>query len=360
MNALRQFTNTAGLVGCLLLFSFSSGVAQTAPNIGLRFSSGHLVLNLNGDVGAFYSIQYANGLSGTNQWIDRTLLQAQANDNTWTDPFVVTNGQQFWRAVSVPSPTDANLAFIPPGTFVMGSPTNETSRAPNETQHRVTLSRGFWIGKFELTQAEYLKVMGGNPSWFNGIRNGTNYGTDLTRPVESMRWDDATNYCGLRTSRERAAGTIPGGYAYRLPTESEWEYACRAETTSAFYLGNTLLSGEANFNGQYEYTISSGETLNSNGVYLATTSPVGSYAANAWGLYDTIGNVWEWCQDWIGPYPPGEVIDPVGTFPASEPVMRGGSWGSSALVSRSAQRGANPPPSRSKLIGFRIVLVQSH
>jgi hypothetical protein len=187
VNALRQFTNTAALVGGLLLFSFSSGVAQTAPNIGLRFSSGHLVLNLNGDVGAFYSIQYANGLSGTNQWIDRSLLQAQANGNTWTDPFVVTNGQLFWRAVSVPSPTDANLAFIPPGTFVMGSPTNETSRAPNETQHRVTLSRGFWIGKFELTQAEYLKVMGGNPSWFNGIRNGTDYGTDLTRPVESMR-----------------------------------------------------------------------------------------------------------------------------------------------------------------------------
>lgn len=358
MKLFRRSTNAILLVG-YFLSSLVSVVAKTPPDIGLQFSSGHLVLNLKGEVGAFYSLQYANGLSATNQWTDRTLLRAEVNGNDWTDPFAPTNTRQFWRAVSVSAPTDTNLVFIPPGTFVMGSPTNEASRTPDETQHTVVLSRGFWMGKFEVTQAEYLNVVGSNPSWFNGVRNGTNYDTDLTRPVESMRWYDATNYCGLRTLRERAAGMIPSQYVYRLPTESEWEYACRAGTTSAFYLGDSLSSGEANFNGQYEYASWSGEIIDSNGVYLATTTSVGSYTANAWGLYDMIGNVWEWCQDWIGPYPSGTPIDPIGIFSFSEPVMRGGSWGSSALVSRSAQRGGNPPPSRSKLIGFRIVLVQT-
>lgn len=353
-------TNTlkAWFGGVVCFVALISAFSQTPPNLGLQFSAGHLSLSLTGETGIIYSIQQASDLLPTNNWTNRTLLRAEANGNVWTDPSLPTPDQQFWRAVSVAAPADTNLVFIQPGTFLMGSPTNEASRVSNETQHTVTISRGFWMGKYEVSQGEYLAMTGSNPSWFNGVRNGTNYGADLTRPVESVRWIDATNYCGLRTHRERAAGMIPTNYLYRLPTESEWEYACRAGTTTAFYLGDSLHSGQANFNGQYEYDAALGEIPDTNGIYLGMTTPVGSYAANGWGLCDMIGNVWEWCQDWIGPYPSGNVTDPQGVFPLSETVIRGGSWGSSALVSRSAQRGGNPPVSRGLIIGFRVVLVQ--
>ena len=165
-------------------------------------------MSLTGEVGTVYSIQYATGLSSTNQWVDRTLLQAQGASNLWTDPSAPTPGQRFYRAVSVPAPADSNLVFIQPGTFMMGSPTNEAERAASETQHTVTISRGFWMGKYLVTQGDYFAVVGSNPSFFNGVApNGTNYGTDLTRPVESLGWFDATNYCAMRTQQERAGAT---------------------------------------------------------------------------------------------------------------------------------------------------------
>src|SRR5436309_180629 len=140
----------------------------------------------------------------------------------------------------------------------MGSPTNETFIGLDEVQHMVTISRGFWMEKFLVTQGHYLAVAGSNPSFFNGVQNGTDYGTDVTRPAEQVSWIDATNYCALRTQQERQAGLIPTNYVYRLPTESEWEYASRAGTTTAFSLGTGLQSGQANFAGQYEYDASVG------------------------------------------------------------------------------------------------------
>ncbi len=275
--------------------------AQTPPSLGLRFSAGHPSVSLTGDVGTVYSIQYAPDPSQTNQWVDRTLLQAQSAGNVWTDPSAPTPGQRFYRAVSVAAPADTNLVFIQPGTFRMGSPSTEALRGLAEALHLVTISRGFWMEKFLVTQGDYLAVVGSNPSYFNGVQfNGVSnvdYGTDLTRPVEQVSWIDATNYCGLRTQQERAAGLIPTNYVYRLPTESEWEYADRAGTTTAFYLGSGLHSGKANFDGQYEYDATMGTIYNAGGIFLAQTTAVGSYAANGWGLYDMIGNVWEWCQD---------------------------------------------------------------
>jgi formylglycine-generating enzyme required for sulfatase activity len=253
-----------------------------------------------------------------------------------------------------------SLVFIPPGTFTMGSPTNEAERFPDETQHTVTISRGFWMGKFLVTQGDYLAVVGSNPSYFNGFQQlpGIDYGTDLTRPVEQVDWYDATNYCGLRTQQERAGGLIPTNYVYRLPTESEWEYADRAGTTTAFYLGSGLHSGQANFDGQYEYDASVGTINNPSGIYLQQTTPVGSYAANPWGLYDMIGNVVEWCQDWYGgAYPAGSVTDPQGAVTGSSRVIRGGSLGGFAWFCRSATRiDLNPGTPGHGGIGFRVVL----
>src|SRR5438876_4647067 len=300
--------------------------AQPRPSLGLGFSAGQPTLSLTGEVGSVYSIQYATDLSSTNLWVDRTLLQAQGASNVWTDPSAPSTRQRFYRAVSVAAPADTNLVFIQPGTFTMGSPTSEALRWSDESRHTVTISRGFWMEKFLVTQGDYLAVVGSNPSYFNRVRNETDYGTDLTRPVEEVSWIDATNYCALRTQQERAGGLIPTTYVYRLPTESEWEYACRAGTTTAFYLGSALRSGQANFNGHSEYDAAVGDIDNPNGIYLGTTTPVGSYAANGWGLYDMIGNVTEWCQDWYGAYPAGSVADPQGPVTGSGRVVRGGFW----------------------------------
>jgi formylglycine-generating enzyme required for sulfatase activity len=230
----------------------------------------------------------------------------------------------------------------------MGSPASEALRLSDETQHIVTISRGFWMGKYLVTQADYLAVVGSNPSYFQG---------DLTRPVEQVSWNDARNYCALRTQQEQAAGLIPSDYVYRLPTESEWEYADRAGTSTAFYTENGLYSGQANFDGQYEYYSATGRIYNPGGTFLQTTTPVRTYAANPWGLYDMIGNVSEWCQDWYGAYPTGPVTDPQGAATGSSPVFRGGNWFFLAQDCRSARRDNGGDPTASDYgIGFRAVL----
>jgi formylglycine-generating enzyme required for sulfatase activity len=304
-------------------------------------------------VGTVYSIQYATGLSSTNQWVDQTLLQAQTAGTVWPDPTAPSPGQRFYRAVSVAAPADTNLGFIQPGTFTMGSPTRQAERNSDEVQHLVTISRGFWMEKYLVTQGDYLAVVGSNPSYFTSA-NG--YSDDLTRPVETVSWFDATNYCALRTQQERAGGLIPTNYVYRLPTESEWEYACRAGTATAFYLGSGLHSGQANFDGQSEYDASVGTTYNSSGIFLGQTTAVGRYAANGWGLYDMAGNVFEWCQDWYGTYPLGSLIDPQGAVTGSFRVIRGGYWYAGAGGCRSADRIYFNPGDRLNSFGFRVLL----
>ncbi len=314
-------------------------------------------LNLTGEVGTVYSIQYATSLSSTNLWVDRTLLQAQGAGTFWTEPSAPDIDQRFYRAVSVAAPANTNLVFIQPGTFIMGRPTNEAERNTNEVQHLVTISRGFWMGKYLVTQGDYLPVVGSNPSFFTPA-HGVAY--DPNRPVEQVSWIDATNYCELRTQQERTGGLIPTNYVYRLPTESEWEYAGRAGTTTAFYLGSALRSGQANFDGHYEYDASLGTIYNPSGTLLGQTTPVrsvrGSYAANGWGLYDMIGNVEEWCQDWYGAYLDGSVTDPQGPVTGSNRVVRSGHWDGPARYCRSAGRGSALPGYYSSLVGFRVVL----
>src|SRR5262249_8354469 len=203
----------------------------------------------------------------------------------------------------------------------------------------VTLTRGFWIGKFEVTQGEYLSVMGTNPSFFP---------SDLSRPISSVSWPDATNYCWKLTQRELLAGRIPSGSQYRLPTEAEWECAARAGTSTRFSYGD-----------DFAYTSLDNFAWYSVNAEL-TVHAVGQKLPNAWGLYDMEGNVWEWCQDWFGPLPGGVQTDPTG--PASSPdglkVMRGGAYDYPNSACRSASRlffPASPFRSDSDL-GFRVVL----
>ena len=201
--------------------------------------------------------------------------------------------------------------------------------------------------------------MGSNPSWFTTIDNkGNPISPDLNRPVEMVSWDDATNYCAHLTQQEQAAGRLPVGWVYRLPTESEREYACRAGTTTAFHYGNALHGGMANFYDYHEYDASIGEIYVANpGVpQLPRTTTVGSYQPNAWGLYDMHGNLWEWCRDWYGTYPTGSVTDPQGPPSGSGRVVRGGSWGEDGGYCRSAFRFDVRPSFRGGDNGFRVVL----
>ena len=316
-------------------------------------------MSITGPLGTSWTVLYTTNLASAGVWQFLTNVTLLTNPTVVADATGPVRGTRFYRAVAQQIPTNlvtTNMVWMPPGTFIMGSPTNEVGRGTDETQHTVTISRGFWMAKFLVTQGDYLSVVGSNPSYFTSA-NG--YSDDLTRPVETVGWSDATNYCALRTQQERAAGLIPTNYVYRLPTESEWEYADRAGTTTAFYLVSSLHSGQANFDGQDEYDAVLGTINNPSGIYLGITTPVGSYAANPWGLYEMIGNVWEWCQDWYDVYPGGSVIDPQGpaTGSGSYRVLRGGDWGSYARYCRSAARtyGRNVVALGGSL-GFRVLL----
>jgi formylglycine-generating enzyme required for sulfatase activity len=234
-------------------------------------------------------------------------------------------------------PDVPGMIWIPSGTFTMGSPATEQDRSGNEgPQTVVTLTKGFWMGRYEVTQAEYLSVMGSNPSSFTG---------DLNRPVERVNWYEATDYCGRLTAQERAAGRLPTGWAYRLPTEAEWEYAARAGTAARFSYGDD--PGYTQLGNYAWYPANSG----------SQTHAVGQKQPNPWGLYDMAGNVWEWCLGWYATYPGGSVSDPVGPVSGSDRLLRGGSWGDGgARYCRSASRNNNTPDSRHLSIGFRAVL----
>ncbi|MHB1424327.1 MAG: SUMF1/EgtB/PvdO family nonheme iron enzyme [Gemmataceae bacterium] len=234
------------------------------------------------------------------------------------------------QSIALAEGVDMTFAWIPPGTFLMGSPTTEESRVDDETQHRVTLTHGFYLGIHPVTQAQWQAVMGDNPSHYKGG----------DRPVEQVSWDDCQAFCAKLVHRT--------GKRFRLPTEAEWEYACRAGTTTPFHFGDTIGTDQANYQGKYPYG------RGKQGVYRKQTTPVGSFPANAWGLFDMHGNVWEWCQDWYGPYPQGDIKDPQNSNNGYARVLRGGSWSSSARFCRAASRGWVAPGFRFNDGGFRV------
>ena len=229
------------------------------------------------------------------------------------------------------------MVWIKPGKFLMGSRADEPGRGSDETQHWVTLTKGFWMGVHEVTQAEYVAV--------TGLANPSKFSSDTNRPVELVSWASAVAYCTALTTTERTAGRIPTDWEYRLPTEAEWEYCSRAGAqNSRFGYGDDLSASALSDYAWYSSNSSS------------TTHPVEQKRANAWGLMDMHGNVSEWCQDWYGAYPAGSATDPQGAASGSYRIIRGGSWNESFAFARCAKRVGSGPGGTSREIGFRVVL----
>ncbi|MBR4616461.1 MAG: SUMF1/EgtB/PvdO family nonheme iron enzyme [Kiritimatiellae bacterium] len=234
------------------------------------------------------------------------------------------------KTLTLPGGATMEMIYVAPGSFMMGSPMSEEGRCDDEAQHRVTLTRGYWLGKYEVTQGQWQSVMGHNPSEFK-------VGND--RPVESVSWEDCQKFVKKVNARLNCGA--------RLPTEAEWEYACRAGTTTAYHWGNELNGDKANCHGKYPC----GTT--EEGPCKGQTVSVGSYVANPWGFYDMHGNVREWCNDWYGCCE-GDVSNPQGPTSGTEHVLRDGGWDDYASYCRSAYRGAGLPGDRDSRFGFRL------
>ena len=234
------------------------------------------------------------------------------------------------------------VRWIPPGSFMMGSPDSEEERDSDETQHEVVLSQGFFMAETECTQGQWEMVMGSNPSYFEETDE------EAELPVEQVSWEESVEYCRKLTVKQRAEGILADGWEWRLPTEAEWEYAARAGTTGARY---DKLDAVAWYEMDEEE-----EDIEGTGNSGDQTHPVKQKVPNAWGLYDMLGNVWEWCSDWYGDYPAWTVTDPKGPSWGSYRVSRGGSWSGGARLARSADRIWTGPGNRFNFLGFRPAL----
>ena len=305
------------------------------------------------------------------------------------------------RTVTLPGGFEMRLRGCPAGTFLMGSPFSEQGRADDETRHRVTLTKGFWLGETEVTQGQWKALMDGETIvdlFRKGLRDDTRYLINNKRqtlrdnwgasrntdphercgdldddvPVYFVNWEEAVLFCRRLTNQERSAGRLPEGYEYRLPTEAEWEYACRAGTTTALPNGRDIdIRGKNNapalddiawyggnssvgFEGRGWNTDNWPQKQYPGGI--AGPRKVGTKDPNDWGLHDMIGNVWEWCADRYGPYPRGAFTDPLGPSRGLTRVMRGGSWTFYAHGCRPAYRIDNDPGRRGDNLGFRVAL----
>lgn len=221
--------------------------------------------------------------------------------------------------------------LINAGVFFQGSPPQEANRQADEgPRHPVEISEAFYLGTFEVTQEQWQAVMGYNPAIFSALPSSGR------RPVESVSWKECQDF--IAELNRLGQGT------FRLPTEAEWEYACRAGSQTAYYWGEDMAA-----NGQSDYAWANSRSM-------AMTQPAGQKKPNAWGLYDMAGNVWEWCSDWYGPYPSEKVTDPKGPASGKMKVFRGGSWYDFFESHRSANRHKHAPDEKYTAIGFRLVL----
>ncbi len=300
------------------------------------------------------AFQAANPTALGNPWGfgDKVFLQSWYRDPVAPKSSNLSNALELTMdAVSPVVPCVTNLpglVLIPAGTFQMGSdaasgPPYQGDPTFDGPVHQVTISSCFWMGETEVTQAQYQSLMGANPSLHTGA----------DRPVDQVNWHEAQAYCAALTAQQSALNLVPQGYQYRLPTEAEWEYACRAGTTTEFNVGDALFCNQAFF----RYSLHSNSYcwilpgLND----VPGSASVGSYAPNPWGLYDMHGNVYEWCLDSPAPYPSTPVTDPY-TPVGAMAILRGGSWYGQSDDCRSGNRTMNGRIEHNSLVGFRVVL----
>ena len=287
--------------------------------------------NLSGDVTVSGSVDV--NTTGT-YTLTYTVSDAAGNQASLTRTVNIVEGQASTHTADLNASVSLEMIWVEPGTFTMGSPTSEAGRSTNETQHEVTLTQGFYLGKYEVTQAQYQAVMAGNTDGLNATPS--NWPNNPDRPVEQVSWDDIQKFLTRLNAQE--AGNIPEGWAYVLPTEAQWEYACRAGTTTAYSWGDSITIDNANYS-------DSG---------YSQTRDVGLYDANPWGFFDMHGNVREWTADWYAAYSSGAQTDPEGPATGSNRVNRGGSWSNSGTGQRSAYRVNSGPGGRSINVGFRV------
>jgi sulfatase modifying factor 1 len=238
------------------------------------------------------------------------------------------------------------LCWCPPGKFIMGSPPTEPERRPDEDQVEVTLTRGFWMAKYETTQAQWKRIAGKLPADPTAELPAAD-----NLPIGNVNFAEVETFCRKLTELAHSTDDLPTAWEFRLPTEAQWEYACRAGTTTATSFGNKLSSKQANFKGK---PYNGAET----GPSLGRAAPVGSYPANPWGLHDMHGNIFEWCRDWYHAKLPGGIDPDLSTAPARSRVRRGGAWTDDGWPCRSAFRLRFEPERRYDHIGFRVVAVR--
>lgn len=321
-----------------LLSDYQAGFVDTdyaplaPPELSATLVGDNLMLKWRGLAGDQFQVQFETNLANPIWAPLNTQISTNATEFFVTDPVIALQPVRYYRVQRLPRLLmPDSMVYIPPGTFMMGTPANDPNKTLNElTPFQVTLTHGFWISQFEVTQSDYQNLTCTNPAAF---------ATDLERPIESVSWSNAMNFCSLLTQRERQAGRLPNGYLYRLPTEAEWEYAARAGTTNWFSFGDdwSLLSNY----GWYSQ---------------GTTHLVGELQPNPWGLQDIHGNVFEWCWDWIGVAPNQPVTDFSGSTTNVLHAVRGGAWSFPWVNCRSAWRTGYASTARRSDVGFRIVL----
>jgi len=294
-------------------------------NIGPRYTRGMELAP-----GEYHVEVSKQGYETRKQWVSVTAggdryMTVVLKKNHVAEAFRLPSSQSVGKKIT--NSLGMEFVYIPPGTFMMGSPSSESGRDNDEKQHRVTLTQGYYMQTTEVTQGHWRAVMGNDPSYFK------NCGDDC--PVEQVSWNDVQEFIQKLNRKE-------GTNKYRIPTEAEWECACRAGTSTAYCFGNSA----SDLSNYAWYNSNSG----------SKTHPVAQKQPNAWGLYDMHGNVWEWCYDWKGDYPSGSVSDPSGPSSGEDRVLRGGSWVNYARSCRSAYRIGDTPGFRNFDLGFRLVL----
>jgi formylglycine-generating enzyme required for sulfatase activity len=353
--------NTEASAGAPLRYIAAESLPQTIARLGrdierVELRSEHLELSISaldqaslgagdrprraravrrsGLAGAAVPARLAAAAAGTDRTV-RTEQRGQSGGWTSEQPLGVDHYGLF--AEIAVAGVSQRFRWMAPGHFLMGSPPDEPEREDDEVQHEVRLSRGFWLADTACTQALWQAVTGANPSEFQD---------DVRNPVENVSWNDVQTFLSELNRR------VPGLQA-RLPSEAEWEYACRAGTTTPFSFGDNITPEQVNYDGNHPYA--GGEK----GLYRQKTVPVGSLPANPWGLYEMHGNVWEWCADWYGDYPSTPQVDPTGPQTGDSRVLRGGSWNFNGRHARCAFRYGYVPGYRYLHFGFRFAPGQS-